>query len=238
MQANKLFTLQSHKSCITNIIAIIVILIGVISDLKYSEIVLNIGFFAFSGAITNWLAVYMLFEKIPFLYGSGVIERRFHEFKQAIKNLLLEEFFTKENIKQFLDKKDFSFNLEKLEEKVDFEKIFADLTEVILTSPLGAMINMVGGKETLSPIKQPVILKLQEIMHDIIKDLENSQAQISLTDKLYNEVVLIIDNRLNQLTPQAVKIIVQKMIREHLGWLVVWGGVFGAIIGFTLALIS
>jgi hypothetical protein len=26
------------------------------------------------------------------------------------------------------------------------------------------------------------------------------------------------------------------MIREHLGWLVVWGGVFGGIIGFIAAI--
>ena len=28
-----------------------------------------------------------------------------------------------------------------------------------------------------------------------------------------------------------VKDIVQTMIRQHLGWLVVWGGVFGGLIG-------
>jgi hypothetical protein len=28
------------------------------------------------------------------------------------------------------------------------------------------------------------------------------------------------------------------MIRRHLGWLVVWGGVFGGLIGFLVALIE
>ncbi|MDW2334446.1 DUF445 domain-containing protein, partial [Vibrio sp. 1069] len=28
-----------------------------------------------------------------------------------------------------------------------------------------------------------------------------------------------------------VKEMVQRMIKEHLGWLVVWGGVFGGLIG-------
>jgi len=40
-----------------------------------------IGVFAFSGAITNSLAIHMLFEKVPFLYGSGVIEVNFHSLK-------------------------------------------------------------------------------------------------------------------------------------------------------------
>ena len=30
-----------------------------------------------------------------------------------------------------------------------------------------------------------------------------------------------------------VKEIIQKMIRSHLGWLVVWGGVFGSLIGLA-----
>ena len=237
MQPNKLFFLQSYKSFLTNIIAIIVIFVAMIFDSKYSDILLNIGFFAFSGAVTNWLAVYMLFEKIPFLYGSGVVERRFNEFKQGIKNLILQEFFTEQNISKFLSKNDVFFNIEKLEENIDFEKIFSDLILVILHSPLGSMINMIGGKETLSPLKKPVIEKLKETMQNIINDMQNSSDQSFLTGESYNEITLIIDNRLNELTPQEVKIIVQKMIKEHLGWLVVWGGVFGALIGFILALI-
>jgi uncharacterized membrane protein YheB (UPF0754 family) len=31
---------------------------------------------------------------------------------------------------------------------------------------------------------------------------------------------------------------VQKMIKEHLGWLVVWGGVFGGVIGVISAAIT
>jgi hypothetical protein len=39
------------------------------------------------------------------------------------------------------------------------------------------------------------------------------------------------------MTPQLVKEIVQDMIREHLGWLVIWGCVVGGLLGlaFTVA---
>ena len=33
----------------------------------------------------------MLFEKIPFLYGSGVILDRFEDIKIGIRNLIIEE---------------------------------------------------------------------------------------------------------------------------------------------------
>ena len=55
---------------------------------------------ALSGGVTNWLAVHMLFEKVPLLYGSGVIPHRFEEFKAGIKQLIVQEFFTREHIER------------------------------------------------------------------------------------------------------------------------------------------
>ena len=58
-----------------------------------------------------------------------------------------------------------------------------------------------------------------------------------LTSSLLNQVEQIIDQRLDELTPVHVKNIIQEMIRKHLGWLVVWGGVVGGIIGFAVAIV-
>jgi len=43
------------------------------------------GVFALSGSVTNWIAVHMLFDKVPFLYGSGVILDRFEDIKLGLK---------------------------------------------------------------------------------------------------------------------------------------------------------
>ena len=59
-----------------------------------------------------------------------------------------------------------------------------------------------------------------------------------LVDSLSEQIGHIIDQRLAELTPQHVKTIVEDMIRQHLGWLVVWGGVFGGLIGFIVALVQ
>ena len=66
-----------NKSMITNLIALVTVLAGYLGE---QPIVFTMGLFALSGAITNWLAVHMLFEKVPLLYGSGVIPARFEEF--------------------------------------------------------------------------------------------------------------------------------------------------------------
>ena len=34
-----------------------------------------------------------------------------------------------------------------------------------------------------------------------------------------------------KLTPDKVKQIIEDVIRQHLGWLIVWGNVFGGLIG-------
>jgi len=38
---------------------------------------------------------------------------------------------------------------------------------------------------------------------------------------------------LEELTPERVKEMMEEVIREHLGWLIVWGNVFGALIGLS-----
>lgn len=90
-----------NKSFISNFLAVLLILIGFFAN---NEILLMIGLFAFSGAITNAIAIHMLFERVPFLYGSGVVESRFEEFKKGIYSLMMNEFFTKENLNRFFKK--------------------------------------------------------------------------------------------------------------------------------------
>jgi uncharacterized membrane protein YheB (UPF0754 family) len=40
---------------------------------------------SFAGGITNWIAIKMLFDKIPFVVGSGVIPRQFKQIRKTIK---------------------------------------------------------------------------------------------------------------------------------------------------------
>ena len=81
-----------NKSLATNLIAIGVIGAGYVSPV-YSDHLLAVGLFATSGALTNYLAVHMLFEKVPLLYGSGVVPSRFEDFKTGIHALIMNQFF-------------------------------------------------------------------------------------------------------------------------------------------------
>ena len=218
-----------NKSVITNLSAIALIAAGYFSPI-YSDHFFHAGIFAFSGAVTNCLAIHMLFEKVPFLYGSGVIPSRFKDFKAGIKQLIINEFFNKEHIEQFFQNsgQDISQNIKG---KINKDEIFEHLVEAIEKSSLGSMLNMFGGRQALEPLREPIKEKLDEIL----KELAQGNADGLATEELISKIEEIVDKRLEQLTPQMVKEIIQNMIRKHLGWLVVWGGVFGGLIGLAFS---
>lgn len=231
-----------NKSVLTNLLALVVLAVG--WGLK-NDLVMMVGLFALSGALTNWLAVHMLFEKVPGLVGSGVIPARFEEFKAAIKTLMMEQFFTQENIDRFVSggASKSNLHLAPVIEKVDFSPSFDKLVEVIMNSSFGGMLNMLGGVEALSPLKEPFIEGMKASTIEIAEQdsfkqlLQDEIDQPEVMADIRAQVAEIIDARLQELTPQLVKEMVQQMIKQHLGWLVVWGGVFGGAIGLLSALI-
>lgn len=233
-----------NKSIITNGLAILVVAIGL--TLK-NLLILTIGLFALSGAITNWLAIHMLFEKVPGLYGSGVIPARFEDFKKAIRNLMMEQFFTEENIERFLRVSDGikpDLHLAPVIEKVDLSPSFDTLVKVIMESSFGSMLGMFGGQDALTPLKEPFIVNMKKSLVEMtqaesfLELLRNELEQPDVMKDIRDKVEDIIEKRLDELTPQLVKEIIQEMIKQHLGWLVVWGGVFGGLIGLAAALIQ
>ena len=221
-----------NKSLTTNIVAIAIITVSYLLP-KYNAIIYLIGLFALSGGITNWLAIHMLFEKVPFFYGSGVIPSRFEEFKLGIKQLVMDEFFTPQNIKFFTDKQTEIFSTD-INNMIDFDRVFDGLVEAIEGSSMGSMLAMLGGRKALQPLKEPITLKLEEIIREM-KELKADDK--NLTSSFLTQVEQVVDQRLDELTPLQVKNIIQEMIRKHLGWLVVWGGAVGGFIGFVVAIV-
>lgn len=233
-----------NRSDITNIITILIMAYGYSNN---NNIIFMVGLFAFSGAITNTLAIHMLFEKVPFLYGSGVIENKFKEFKISIKNLLMEQFFTKERLSNFfqdeINSAKTNINFEKILENTDFTLAFNSLKESIMQSPFGGMIAMFGGESAIDGLKDSFIEKLQASIIVISKTetfqntLNETLKNKDFTDDVYKKLSTIVDSRLEELTPLMVKEIVQNLIKEHMFWLVVWGAVFGGLIGFVGAIV-
>ena len=225
-----------NKSLITNFIAALLATCGLFSPL-HGEILFIVGIFALSGSVTNWLAIHMLFEKIPLIFGSGVIPNHFEDFKLGIKNLIVEEFFTHAHIERLFQPNGTDVTA-RIVEKVDFNRVFEGIIETIEASKLGGMLAMVGGKAALEPLREPVTLKVKDIIAELAAGGSSNGADSDFARILLEKVKHLIDVRLNELTPENVKHIVQNIIRKHLGWLVVWGGVFGGFIGFLVHLLE
>ncbi len=236
--------MRLDKAFLTNFIAFVFVVVSFfVPDATLHKILLFGGLFALSGALTNQLAIYMLFEKVPFLYGSGVIEAKFENFKISIKELIMSQFFTKEQLENFFAKEEQKINLTPIIESTDFSPAYDALAKSVMESSFGGMLAMFGGESALEGLKEPFVNKLKSAVVKIVssesfqKTLHNHLQNSSLSDDLIAKIDQIVSSRIDELTPKTVKEIVQNLIKEHLGWLVVWGGVFGGIIGATSALV-
>lgn len=232
--------MEINKSTLVNGLCILVILLGhFVVPPPFQAHVLATGYFAFSGAITNWLAIHMLFERVPGLYGSGIIPLKFESFKLAIRNMIMNQFFTVENIENFVKGPQANFNLDPVIDKLDYDIIFDGFMETIQNSKFGGAIKMFGGERALEPMRDPFKRKLNYKLKEVVSQPKFREAFAehafhgSGADVLQEKIDGIVNKRLDELTPQMVKQIIQDMIRSHLGWLVVWGGVFGGLIGLA-----
>ena len=146
--------------------------------------------------------------------------------------MILQEFFTVERLQSFLTpapgENPEDHPLSSTVSGIDYDKMYDKLIEAINESPFGSMVTMMGGAAALEPLRDPI----KERMKATVVDLITSGSLGLDPESLRQKVEIVVDRRLAELTPQAVKEIMERMIKEHLGWLIVWGGVIGGIIGF------
>ncbi len=237
-----------NKSLITNVLALLAMAIGWFATLPW---LWTMGLFAFSGAVTNWLAVHMLFEKVPLLYGSGVIPARFEALKTALHQMVMTQFFSAENMQRLATTVNDNTNsdnavalkLQPVIEAIDLNPAFTALLDTVQKSSLGGMLAMFGGAQMLLPLQQPFVDNLRASLIEMAQSPEvqqQLQQQLASSDNLAQfqpKIAALVQARLDELTPQLVKELIQQLIQEHLGWLVVWGGVFGALIGLVSSLV-
>lgn len=232
-----------NKSYTSNGVSLLLVGLAFLVDESVKPYFLSIGLFALSGALTNTIAIHMLFEKVPFLYGSGVITLKFESFKASIAELIMKEFLTIEHIEKFTQSSSSKIDLEPVLERVDLKPAFDGLVDVILNSSMGGMLGMLGGEKILRQFEEPFQVKMREVMIEMTqKDEFNELIREHLISEdtaheWFVKIETLVLARLEELTPDMVKGMIEKIMHEHLGWLVVWGAVFGGLIGLVSALL-
>lgn len=244
-----------EKGNISNVITSLTMIVGLVLKVVYyvewndeaagptaGRYILAMGLFGFAGGVTNWVAVKMLFDDMCGLPGSGIIPKQFRQIRDAIKRIIMETFFDQVFLEQQLSGKvqEFLMDPTKVEEVLNqvldspqFSKVLDQKLEEQANKPGAAsmMLNLLG----LNASKVKPFLKL--FMNAIGKDvgpklgamLQESGGEPVL--KLRIEIEKLVDQRLNDLTALRVKKLIEAVMKKNLGWLVVWGNIFGGLIG-------
>lgn len=199
---------------------------------------LAVGLFGFAGGVTNWLAVKMLFDRVPFLYGSGVIPSRFQEIRVTMKNLIMVHFFDEDHLRRFYEEhaglitagEGLEDGLVELLGSEDAGRAIERQLEDLKSAPFGMLIRLAG-----TDILRTVV---QEFLKGLATDLgpqlqQQIQGHLPDVTTLRERVDLLLESKLEELTPETVKRMMEHVIRDHLGWLIVWGNVFGGVIGLV-----
>ncbi|CAD7962627.1 unnamed protein product [Amoebophrya sp. A120] len=197
--------------------------------------ILAFGLFGFAGGFTNWLAIKMLFEPVCNLPGSGVIPARFKEIRTVVKSTIMKAFFDDEFLNSYLNtrvpKLLEQFDIPSLLDKPGFETTLKQKMEEVAATPEGMMLNMIkqmfgGSFDGLMPMLKPTLAALAK---DLTTNLD--VGSFLSVERIKVEIDLLMTEKLELLSPDLVKRLLEEMIRKHLGWLVLWGNIFGGAIG-------
>eukprot|EP00002_Diphylleia_rotans_P023370 TRINITY_DN4598_c0_g1_i1.p1 TRINITY_DN4598_c0_g1~~TRINITY_DN4598_c0_g1_i1.p1 ORF type:complete len:295 (+),score=77.82 TRINITY_DN4598_c0_g1_i1:53-937(+) len=242
--------LHFTKGTVSNYITFLLMVLGFIiknnADETTGEYILAVGLFGFSGGITNWLAVKMLFDKIPFIYGSGVIPSRFKEIRQTVKNTIMATFFDKEYLNKYIHHKtetlkadiNIEAKLQEMFSSPQFDEILTRELNALATKPEGAVFAFMGlAPIQLKPMIKPFLTGMGSSVGPLLLQQLDPTSIISI-ERVQHEIDDLMTTKLEELTPEIVKKLMERVIREHLGWLVVWGNIFGGFIGLIAQLVN
>lgn len=115
-----------------------------------------------------------------------------------------------------------------------FDQLLLQKLQQVSLTPEGILVTtmapLFGGIEAMVPVLKPFLGAFgAELLTELVARFEMKEM-ISI-DSIIREVDALLTEKLRMITPEMVRELMEEVIKEHLGWLVVWGNVFGGIIG-------
>jgi hypothetical protein len=232
----------NNKGDLSNIFTFTLMIVAIVlkTQLSYSlgiDYFLAFGLFGFAGGITNWLAVKMLFDIVyigPFmLVGSGVIPRQFKGIREQVKITIMKTFFDEAYLEKYIRQRSRnlmeSINIgQKITDmlsKPDVDQLLVEKFTEMSTKPEGMMLQtmagMFGGVAGLVPAIKPMLVGFAKEMGEMFAQRFDPMEVMSVA-KVRSELNSLMEEKLQLLTPEIVKNLMEEVIRSHLGWLIVW----------------
>ena len=92
---------------------------------------------------------------------------------------------------------------------------FEGLTVSIEKSQLGKMLSIVGGRKALEPLRKPIINKLETLVSNMLETQKETKLDRKVVNNLHNDIEHLVDNRLNELSPNDIKKMIKDIIDNH-----------------------
>jgi hypothetical protein len=135
---------------------------------------------------------------------------------------------------------------EKLSAREVVQPIIDQQIEKLTDSSVGGLLLMVGVDSVKPAVNEFVngfMVSMRAKVFEIAAQADSSSPDVTLDEEkiiadIRANVDVLLTRKLEELDAMAVKRMMDDVIRTHLGWLVVWGNVFGAVLGVVPILLK
>ncbi|EDO41946.1 predicted protein [Nematostella vectensis] len=214
--------------------------------ITFSHILRATGLFGFAGGITNWIGIKIIFNRMPGLLCRGFLAKHFTVARGTLASFLLEVFFspthirhhTREREQALLEPQNFEQHLHSVLSSDEMTTLIDTQVDSLMATAEGLTLRSLGmSKDKLRKLVKTYILDMKSFISTLlIQSIQSSD--LTNAEKIREQVVDLIATRTQQMTQEQVKQFVYDSLYKHVMWLVLWGNVFGAIVGFSVEIIS
>lgn len=178
-----------------------------------TKLVRAAGLFGFSGGVTNWLAIKMLFDHVPGLVGSGVVTRQFKVIRQTVMETVLDTFFDAEYLGDYVVDKAGAFAKSNfLSDKIKLilqdpgvEAAVDKELAAMGMRPEGMMLMMMGiTTASLKPMIMPMVSDLDKQIGPMVLEKFDPSKMLN-TVTLRAQVKELMVSKMEMLTAPMVK---------------------------------
>lgn len=212
-------------------------------DIKVNiaKLIRAFGLFGFSGGMTNWLAIRMMFDKVPFLIGSGILLKHFIEIRENVKKTTMDTYFDAGHITSYVQQKtEMILSALQLEESIrdiirspEVQQLIEEKIDDMYETPEGMVLGMMVNKSKMKTSIMPSIENIGGDIVPLVSQMIRSSEHLT-EDNLREKIDEMITSKLVEMEPGLVIGVVKDMVETELGWVIIWGNIFGGLLGIIL----
>lgn len=212
---------------------------------KGAVILTIVLFHGLIGGVVNLVIVYLIFNRVRFVPGSGTVERNAKKVKNSIATMALTEILPYEKQKEYFIESSSKFlQTSSIEEKMveffkseEFAKIVHKSFDIISDSFEGFILNKAGiGKEELEQNVKETCIKYSTEMFPRVAAMITSPPFYS-SDSYHLELSTLITNTLDSIPSNVISNLIYEAIQPQLNLLSLCGNIAGVFLGLFVAFV-